>query len=330
VAKSRPKTRGTEEKLTALRALRAQDVSPAIVADVRKALRDASNLVVAEAAEIVAAKHLAELVPDLVAAFDRFMIDPEETDKVCRAKTAITETLQKLEYSDADVFLHGIRHVQKEPAWGKPVDTAVNLRANSAFALARIGYADLVVLLADLLLDEEKVPRVAAAQALGASGRLAAVPLLRFKARIGDEETEVTAACLTALLSLAPAESVSFVGGFLRHSDDAVQEAAAFALADSRRPETFPLLKNAFPQVRSRELQEIFLLAISMLRLPAAIDFFIEVVTDDDQAAALAALSALAIHRHNERTKARIADAVAKADDRTLREFFDAKYREDG
>jgi HEAT repeat protein len=330
VAKSRPKTRGTEAKLAGLRALRAQEPSPAFAAALRNALGDASNLVVAEAAEIVAAKNLTELAPDLVAAFDRFLIDAEETDKVCRAKSAIIETLHKLEYGDPDIFVRGIRHIQKEPAWGKPVDTAVNVRANSAFALARIGYADLVVLLADLLLDEEKVPRAAAAQALGVSGRMAAVPLLRFKARIGDDEPEVTAACLTSLLSLTPAESVSFVGGFLRHHDEAVQEAAAFALADSRRPEAFPLLKDALPHVHSRELQEIFLLAISMLRLPAAIDFLLEVVAGDNQSAALAALSALAIHRHNERVKSRIADAVKKADDRALREYFDAKYREDG
>jgi HEAT repeat protein len=326
MARARSKTRGTEAKLAALRGLRDQEASPALVAELRKALGDTSNLVVAEAAEIIAAKKLAELAPDLVAAFDRFLIDPEETDKVCRAKNAIIETLHKLDHADADVFVRGIRHIQKEAAWGKPVDTAINVRANSAFALARIGHAGLLVLLADLLVDEEKAARVAAVQALGASGRTAAVPLLRFKARIGDEEPEVTAACLTGLLTLAPAESVSFVGTFLGHDDDAVQEGAAFALAESRRPEALPLLKDAFPRLRSRELQEIFLLAISMLRLPAAIDFLLEVVTGEDQAAALAALSALAIHRHNERVTARIQAAVEKANDRALAERFRAKF----
>src|SRR5262249_9060627 len=220
----------------------------------------------------------------------------------------------------------GIRHMQKEAAWGEPVDTAINVRANSAFALARIGYADLLIQLVDLLLDEEKVPRVAAAQALGASGGVAAIPLFRLKARDGDEEPEVTAACLTALMGMAPAESLGFVAAFLDHGNEAVQEAAAFALGESRRPEALTPLKDAWPHVRSRELQEVFLLAISLLRLPAAIDFLLEVVAADDEKAALAAVSALAIHRYNERTKERVAAAVTKAGRAALKKRFEEKF----
>ena len=60
---------------------------------------------VADAAEIAGWRIILVLAPDLVAAFDRFMIEPVETDKVCRAKIAIVEALNKIEYDNEDVFL---------------------------------------------------------------------------------------------------------------------------------------------------------------------------------------------------------------------------------
>jgi HEAT repeat protein len=73
-----------------------------------------------------------------------------------------------------------------------------------------MNYRYAVLLLADLLTDRTKTARVAAAQALGESRAPAAIPLLRFKARTGDREPEVTAECLSALM-----ESVPFVKEFL-------------------------------------------------------------------------------------------------------------------
>ena len=60
---------------------------------------------VAEAAQIVGERILPDLAPALVAAFDRFMADPEENDKLCRAKTAIVEALNKIECENEEVFL---------------------------------------------------------------------------------------------------------------------------------------------------------------------------------------------------------------------------------
>ena len=51
-------------------------------------------LVVADAAQIVGERALSELAPELIAAFDVFMDEPEETDKRCRAKIAIVEALK--------------------------------------------------------------------------------------------------------------------------------------------------------------------------------------------------------------------------------------------
>src|SRR5258708_11718629 len=105
------KVRGVDARLSRLRTLRDRPASPALVAGLRGALADSSNLVAMEAAQIAGAGLLAELTPDLAAALDRFMIDPEVSDKQCRAKTAIVETLSKLDYQGEDLFLRGIHHV---------------------------------------------------------------------------------------------------------------------------------------------------------------------------------------------------------------------------
>src|SRR2546429_6216171 len=54
-------------------------------------------------------------------------------DPGCVAKTGIVHAL--LSFGDAaasDVFLRGVVHVQREPAFGPPIDTAPELRATSA------------------------------------------------------------------------------------------------------------------------------------------------------------------------------------------------------
>jgi HEAT repeat protein len=320
------KLRSVDAKLSRLRALRQEVATQEHLADLRHALADKSNLVVADAAEIAGERLLSDLAPDLVDAFNRFMVEPAENDKLCRAKIAIVTALNKMEYDKEDVFLRGIRHVQMEPRWGGSEDSAAPLRANAAFGLVRMNHRDVLLLLADLLADPEKVARSAAAQALGETRAAAAIPLLRFKARTGDEEPEVTAECLAALLRTAPKESLPFVAQFLDSRSEAIQEGAAFALGESRWPDALAILTSHWPKARHGSLQEALLLAISMTRLPAAIDFLLELLTDDNQAHASGALSALTIHRHNGPVKERIAAVVAKKGDAALQDSFKKKF----
>src|SRR5262249_1472102 len=309
------KSRGVDAKLARLRALRAEPVTPALVAELRDLLADKSNFVVAGAAEIVGERMLADLAPEMVAAFERFLIDPAETDKTCRAKIAITEALNKIEYDREEVFRAGLRHVQMEPRWGGSDDTAPPLRGAAAFALVRTRPRDLVVLLADLLADPEKVARSAAARALGASGLVAAIPLLRFKARVGDAEPDVIAECLNTLMAAEPEESLPFVGEFLQSPVEEVAEGAALALGESRRAGG-----------GGGSLRKGLLVAISIRRLPAALDFLMEVLGEKNEADASAAISALGIHRHNPAVKERVAAVMAKKG-RALREQFEKEFR---
>src|SRR5262245_52683724 len=145
------KPRSVDAKLNRLRVLRGEPASPAHVAEIREALGDKSNFVVSAAAEIAGERGLVELGPALVDAFQRFLNDPVETDKLCRAKIAIVEALHKMEFDAEETFRVALRLVQAEPAWDRSEDTAASLRATAAFALVRMGPRDLLILLADLL-----------------------------------------------------------------------------------------------------------------------------------------------------------------------------------
>jgi hypothetical protein len=306
------KARRLDAKLTRVRGLRNQPVTPAVIVELRELLADSSNLVVAEAAELVREPAHAALEPDLMAAFPRFLVDPVETDKLCRAKIAITDALNRLEADAEEVYRAGLRHVQPEPCWGGSEDTAAPLRAAAAFALVRMNPRDLMVLLADLLADPEKVARSAAAKALGACATQAAILLLRFKAKVGDKEPEVVVDCLTALMQAAPGEAMPFVGGFLDSPIEEIAEGAALALGESRRPDAFELLRAAWPRARRREsLGNVLQLAVAITRQPAAVDFLLEVLAGPGDAAT-GALSALAIHRHNPSVRDRVAAVVDK------------------
>src|SRR5262245_52163521 len=210
------KARGTEAKLARLKALRSDPPAPEHVEELRAALADKSNLVAAEAAEIAGERGMLEFAAELVAAFDRFMVEPEETDKLCRAKLAIVDALNKIEHDEDRVFLAGVRHVQLEPRWGGSEDTAGPLRGSSAFGLLRLNHRDILSILADLLADPDKAARISAARALGESRSAAALLLLRFKARLGDAESEVISECLAALLAIAPRDSLPLAAELLK------------------------------------------------------------------------------------------------------------------
>src|SRR5215470_10177148 len=99
-----------EEKLSAVRRLRAQDPSPRVMAELRSALGDKSNLIVAAAAAIAGDQKLVALASDLEAAFDRLLVDPLKSDKLCRGKLAAVQALDKLEHERPDIFLRAASH----------------------------------------------------------------------------------------------------------------------------------------------------------------------------------------------------------------------------
>src|SRR5262249_20089623 len=151
--------------------------------ELRRYLADASNFIVAETAKFLKDQPVPGLVGDLVAAFDRLMIDPEESDKQCLAKIEIVAALTRLEFAKPDWFRPGPTDRRNRRFGESGQDAAGALRAFCAFGLARINHPGVVLLLTELLLDSDDAARVGAARALGGTGSLAAVPLLRYKVR---------------------------------------------------------------------------------------------------------------------------------------------------
>jgi HEAT repeat protein len=310
-----------DDRLSSIRRLRDQPLTAEVAAELRSAMRDRSNLIVAAAATIVGDQKHPDMHADLEAAFERFLVDPVKNDKLCRAKIAIVQSLDKLGYDEADLYLRAASHVQLEPVWGGTEDTAAPLRSLAILALARVDYRGLLPLLVDSLADSHKDVRIATAQALGYHGSEAAGLLLRLKALVGDKDPEVMSECLFCLLNIESNENIAFVTRFLDSGDMANCEAAIIALGRSRLPAAFDLLKTCWHRHPIGLDEEIFL-AMAMLRLPTSTEFLLEIVATGQERAALSALSALLIHRYDSGLRERIAEAVQKNGSGTLRAKF--------
>lgn len=235
--------RKLEDVLAALRQVRDDPTSEASLRELRGALADRRSHAVAKAAALIGELEVADLVSEMLAAFDRFMAVPG-ADPGCAAKTGIAEALGRLGYDDPKIFLRGVRHVQWEPVYGGHVDTAAGLRGACGRGLVRMGYRDALTELAHLLADPQAPVRAAAARALADRGLDDATPLLRLRVLAGEREPSVLSECFAALLGLSPAKSLPFVSGFLDAADAEMAEAAALALGGARLPEALPILRS--------------------------------------------------------------------------------------
>ena len=305
------KTSSLEDQLTRLADLRGQPPSPEVRGEVAGFLNDKSSLLAAKAARIAGEWQSTELIPELLSAFERFLVKPEVTDKSCGAKTEIIKALCKLEHSSPSVFLRGIRYVQMEAVWGLPVDTAAELRGLSAIGLAQTAYPEALEEILPLLLDAERGARIGAVRAIAACGLPGDALVLRLKALSGDQETEVLGECFAALLRVEPAKSLTFVATFLDAGQEAVAEAAALALGDARLESAFTVLRGAFQLPRSRALRRTLLLAIALLRREPAIDFLLELVRTGDGQTFADAVAALAIYEQDPKLRERLEHARA-------------------
>ena len=318
-----------DDKLAALRGLRVRTLMSEQRAELKKYLGDRSNLVVVAAAGLVGENALLELASDLEAAFGRFLVNPLEDDKLCRAKTAVVQALDKMEHQRPDVFEKAATYEQHEPVWGRTEDTAAPLRAAALIALARIEPSGSLPRLVDSMVDPSKDVRIAAAQALGYVGTEAAGLVLRLKARMGDGDPEVLSECLAGLLTANSRDYLPFVVGFLDPDDAARCEAAALAPGKSRLPDALDPLKACWPRCYSSGLKERILPSIAMMRQPAAIDHLLEIVASDSEKDAAVAISALKIHSYDPRLRDRLSQVVKATGRRALQARFERDFRSD-
>jgi HEAT repeat protein len=268
-----------EEQLAALEQLRLEPPQ-ASIEPLRRALAHRSNYIVAKAADLVRELHLTELVPEMLAAFDRYFADPVKTDPQCWAKNAISRALAALDFHDATVFLRGMRHIQLEPVWGGSSDTAATLRGTCALALVPcrgLPETDLLTYLIELFADKEKSVRVEAVRAVEQVGSPSAALLLRLKATLAADDPEVLGACYNGIMGLDSTSAIPWISRFLATSDDAAAE-AALAIAGDRSPQAFAALHQRFLQEHDPWFQSVLLSAIALTRQQAGIDFLLQLV----------------------------------------------------
>jgi hypothetical protein len=279
-----PGKRKFEEQLAALDALREQPEDVRVDA-LRKALGHRNNFTVAKAADLIREFELADLAPDLLAAFDRFFDDPVKTDPQCWAKNAISRTLADFELQEEAVFLRGMRHIQMEPVWGGQSDTAGTLRATCALALVQcrsLTERDLLAHLVELLADKDKTVRIEVVRGIEQVGSPSAVLLLRLRAILGSdkssaEEPEVLGACYGGVLRIEGVRAIPWVRRFLIAADDNAGE-AALAIAGTHSPEAFEVLRASFVKAPDPWWRSVLLSAISLTRQDAALEFLLELV----------------------------------------------------
>jgi HEAT repeat protein len=307
-----------EEKLAKLKELETNPGSSDVPAELRKALNGPSNVLAAKAAKIAAKLGIKALLPNVADAFERFMTNPVKTDPGCRAKLAAVEALNTLGYEDVQLFLRGIRHIQMEPSFGPPVDTADTLRAACAFALYRLGYPELFNEMAALLADRQSVARRAAVRVLLEAANDTAEAMLRMKVLQGDKEPDVIADCFAALLAISPARSLPFVAGFLIAQDPLTVEDAALALGNSRTDQAFEILRGHWEESSSSQFKKMLLLPIALTRCNKAFDLLINVVEKESPPDAVAALKALAVCANTDKRRDRTRHAAESRKDPTV------------
>lgn len=291
----------------------------------RKALKDKINLIAAKAAQVAGETQSPELIPDLLAALDRFFENGAERDKQCAAKIAIGRALAQLDYRDHAPFLRGMRYRQLEASWGEPVDTAIPLRGICALALAAcndLTRAQIFRYLIDPLMDKTAVVRVEAVRAIAALDGEEAALMLRLKARLGDEDPSVVGQAFDSLIEVEREGALPFVAEFLREGEEELQAEAALSIGSSRLAGGVDLLLEELPRIRRQLVRNVVLRGLSASRQARAIEFLIGLLTQDS-ADAMGAIDALAMHRDSAALRGPIEDAAKQASAEVQARFWE-------
>lgn len=186
--------------------------------------------------------------------------------------------------------------------------------------------------LVDLLYDPEPRARRGAARAIACAEPIAAEAVLRAKALGDDEEPEVTADCLAALLEVAAEDALDFVAGFLDAPNDALVGMAALALGASSLDGALEHLRARWEaEPFKRDQDRMLLRGAALHRSEAAFTWLLEIVASGDLTSAEVVIDELATYRDTSQTRKRLHDAVLERDEPRLlaryRHAFPARER---
>jgi HEAT repeat protein len=316
------KSSSLEAKLETIESLRSLPPSAEIQQTIKNYLVAKNNFLVAKAARVASEHGYTGLIPELLAAFERFLQNALKTDKSCLAKTAIIKALHTLQHADAEIFLQGIRYFQYEPAFGGDIDTAGEIRSMSAFALVDIGYRDVLYELITLTVDSEVQVRINAARALANTGTHEAELILRLLVTHGSRDLSVTGECLSGLMQLAPTQSFELVSGYLESPHDELRQAAALALAETHSLEAFETLRNDWNEHPFQRDRRLLILPFAVLTRPVAISFLLTIIDSDEQQIAMETINALKIYKHDPELVANLESIIQKKNSKNLQECY--------
>ena len=255
--------RSFEDQIAALEELRSQP-EEARVGPLRKALAQRNNFLAAKAADLAREFRMAQLMPELLSAFERFFENPEKSDPQCWAKNSLSAAFAALEHQDSEVFLRGMRHIQMEPVWGGLSDTAGTLRATCALGLVQcrsLTEKDLLDHLVELFGDKDKAVRAEVVRAVEQLDSPSAALLLRLKAVLGNDEPEVLGACYGGVLRIEGVRAIPWVQRFLASADDSAAE-AALAIAGTHSTAGFKVLRECLDEATDSWWRLVLLSAI--------------------------------------------------------------------
>lgn len=320
------KTDPIEAALNAIGEIRDAASPDEATARLRPYLKNRSNLVVAKAGKVAGELHLSSLGPELVAAFNRFWANPAKLDKRCAATTEIVNVLYEFDYTEPDVYLRGIRHVQKEASFGPPVDFAARLRGICAQGVLRTRSSDGMSLVVNLLVDPEPPARLGAIRALASNGGEAGILLLRLKVLTGDEDPEIISECLAGLVAAAPEQSVPFVAPYMDTDDEVIAEAAVWALGQSRQIAALTALKEKWERTAERPVRKVLVAALAASRLEDAVEYLAAQLRSVDVRTADDILAALSNYAGGESVKQSVAAAVRERDEVAIAKLFEQHF----
>jgi hypothetical protein len=108
-----------------------------------------------------------------------------------------------------------------------------------------------------------------------------------------------------------PSASFEFVSAFVDPHHLELYEHAALALAESRLPGVFDLLKEKWSGTFDREFKQTLLLPMALTREDASRDFLISVIETGEIKLATAAIAALTLYREDARLRMQAEQAIS-------------------
>jgi hypothetical protein len=300
----------TQEALDHLSQLSRDGYDESYLGVIQKYLDHRSNHVVGKAAGLTQEWDLDPFQTDLETNFFRFMKNPVKSDPMCVAKRSIVQCLMHLGTPSENIFLSGLTHIQMEPSFGPPVDTAPGLRGDSGRALAKLDHPDTFRIHASLIMDSEPETRRIATNTLTDLACLESELLLRSKILATDIEPDIIASCFSGLMQFAPAASLQFVSNYLSNNELSTAHSAALALGESHHPDSFGLLRNAWGDSNLALPQYELVLPIALTRSDDAFTFLMEQLDNVPDAYLFSYLEAMSVFAGNPEKNDRITEKL--------------------